>query len=415
MTYNLVMRGLEAGDTDEKILEAARRDEAMLAKYGDATDDETQRIIDKGRPNHAHVSRSCSRAACTAKALTKPAAAVTPVDWEQLWADLNETVEYVLDPFLPLGRTTTVASPPKLGKSLFGLEIAATVATGRHMWGKDVTQRQVLYLDQEMSQADLRERLRDMGFTPNDDFSALRYYLHEPWPYLDTPQGGAMLLDAVKEAAAELVVIDTQSKVVEGDENDAGTMTRFFKHTLGPLKALGVTVLLFNHLGRDASRGARGSSQKSADVDAVWTMTSRGENKLTLTRTHNRTRHGEDVLYLDRCLEPLRHELIGADDRLEEVIKAMIRKMTNMDLDPTLSANAALALAHKEGLTGRGATQREAYKPVPGWLLVRPSLLDDGRGSMRPDRVPVRPTGGRGRVPCVPGSKGACVPDCVPP
>ena len=38
----------------------------------------------------------------------------------------------------------------------------------------------------------------------------------------------------------------------------------------------------------------------------------------------------------------------------------MIRKMTNMELDPTLSANAALALAHKEGLTGRVTTQREA-------------------------------------------------------
>ena len=361
-TYNLVMRGLEAGETDEKILQFASSDAATLAKYGDRTDAEMQRIIDKGRPNHAHVGRTCSEAACTATAPAKPTLAVTPVNWEQLWADVSETVEYVLDPFLPLGRTTTVASQPKLGKSLFGLEIAAVVATGGYMWGKDITQRQVLYLDQEMSQADLRERLRDMGYSSQDDLSALHYYLQEPWPPLDTAAGGAMVLDAVQRTGAELLVIDTQSKVLEGDENDAGTMTRFFKHTLGPLKALGVTVLLFDHLGRVASKGARGSSQKPADVDAVWTMTTRGENKLTLTRSHNRTRHGEDLLYVERLLEPLRHELIGADDRLEDVINAMIRKMTNMELDPTLSASAALALAQKEGLTGRGTTQREAYK-----------------------------------------------------
>jgi len=361
-TYSLVMRGLEAGETDEKILKAASSDTATLAKYGDRTDAEAQRIIDKERKNHAHVGRSCSQAACTTGGSAKPMAAVTPVNWDQLWADVNETVEYVLDPFLPLGRTTTVASQPKLGKSLFGLEIAAVVATGGYMWGKNVTQRQVSYLDQEMSQADLRERLRDMGYSSQDDLSALHYYLQEPWPPLDTAAGGAMLLDAIQRTGAELLVIDTQSKVVEGDENDAGTMTRFFKYTLGPLKVLGVTVLLFDHLGRVASKGARGSSQKPADVDAVWTMTRRAEDKLTLTRSHNRTRHGEDVLHLDRCLEPLRHELIDADDPREDVINAVIRKMTNMELDPTLSANAALALAHKEGLTGRGTTLREAYK-----------------------------------------------------
>ena len=362
-TYNLVMRGLEAGETDEKILESASSDTATLAKYGDRTDAEVQRIIDKERKNHAHVGRSCSRAACTTGGSAKPTAvAVTPVNWEQLWADVNETVEYVLDPFLPLGRTTTVASQPKLGKSLFGLEIAATVATGGHMWGKDVTQRQVVYVDQEMSQADLRERLRDMGYSSSDDLSGLRYYLQEPWPPLDTPQGGAMLLDAVKEHGAELLVIDTQSKVVEGDENDAGTMTRFFKHTLGPLKALGSTVLLFDHLGRDASRGARGSSQKPADVDAVWTMTRRGENKLTLTRSHNRTRHGEDVLYLDRHTGPLRHELITTDARVEDLISDMIANMSRLDLDRTLSGREARTAIRQAGLRGRDETLSEAYK-----------------------------------------------------
>ena len=361
-TYNLVMRGLEAGETDEKILQFASSDTATLAKYGDRTDAEVQRIIDKGRPNHAHVGRSCSQAACTATAPAKPTLAVTPVNWEQLWADVNETIEYVLDPFLPLGRTTTVASQPKLGKSLFGLEIAAVVATGGYMWGKDVTQRPVLYLDQEMSQVDLRERLRDMGFTRKDDLSALHYYLQEPWPPLDTAAGGAMLLDAIQRTGAQLVIIDTQSKVLENDENDAGTMTRFFKYTLGPLKALGVTVLLFDHLGRDASKGARGSSQKPADVDAVWTMTRRTEDKLTLTRTHNRTRHGEDLLYVERLLEPLRHELIGAVEREEEVIETMIRKMTAMDLKPSLSVNEALKVAKSEGLKGRVTTQRLAYR-----------------------------------------------------
>jgi len=186
---------------------------------------------------------------------------------------------------LPAGRTTTVVSPPKLGKSLLGLEIAAAVATGKAMWDREVQQRCVMYLDQEMGEADLRERLRDMGYGPDDDLSRLHYYLHQPWPLLDTEAGGMTLLNTIQACGAEVLIIDTQSKVLEGDENDAGTMTRFFRHTLGPLKASGLTVLLFDHVGREASKGPRGSSQKPADVDAVWALSSRGKDGLTLTRT----------------------------------------------------------------------------------------------------------------------------------
>ncbi len=112
-----------------------------------------------------------------------------------------------------------------------------------------------------MGEADLRERLRDMGYGPDDDLSRLHYYLHQPWPLLDTAAGGITLLNTIQACGAEVLIIDTQSKVLEGDGNDAGTMTRFFRFTLGPLKASDLTVLLFDHVGREASKGPRGSSQ----------------------------------------------------------------------------------------------------------------------------------------------------------
>lgn len=178
---------------------------------------------------------------------------------------------------------------------------------------------------------------------------------------LDTEAGGTTLLNTVQDCGAEILIIDTQPKVLEGDENDAGTMTRFFRYTLGPLKARGSTVLLFDHVGRDAGKGPRGSSQKPADVDAVWHLSSRSETGLTLKRTPNRTRHGKDVLYLERRTDPLRHQLVTTDARAEEVIDVMIRMMQQMDLNPTLSARAALEVARRAGLTGRAETEREAY------------------------------------------------------
>ena len=361
-TYRLAMQGLEAGDDDQTIIASVSVDSGSVQKYGSRLPDEVMRILDKERPGHQHVSKTCPQASCGPIRIASTPVLVSPVEWTQLWAGKDEPPEYVLEPFLPAGRTTTVVSPPKLGKSLLGLEIAAAVATDKALWGREVQQRCVMYLDQEMGEADLRERLRDMGYGPDDDLSRLHYYLHQPWPLLDTEAGGMTLLNTIQACGAEVLIIDTQSKVLEGDENDAGTMTRFFRHTLGPLKASGMTVLLFDHVGREASNGPRGSSQKPADVDAVWALSSRGKDGLTLTRTHNRTRHGEDILYLDRSIEPLRRELVTTEARTEEIIEAIRRKMDSLDLSLDLTGREALEAVRKQGTKARDENIREAYK-----------------------------------------------------
>jgi len=361
-TYRLAMQGLEDGDDDQTIISSVSADLGSVEKYGSRLAAEVMRILDKERPRHPHIGRTCAQASCGPIRIASNPVLVSPVEWTQLWAGKDEPPEYVLEPFLPAGRTTTVVSPPKLGKSLLGLEIAAAVATGKAMWDREVQQRCVMYLDQEMGEADLRERLRDMGYGPDDDLSRLYYYLHQPWPLLDTEAGGRTLLNAVQACGAEVLVIDTQSKVLEGDENDAGTMTRFFRYTLAPLKAKGSTVLLFDHVGRDAGKGPRGSSQKPADVDAVWHLGSRSETGLTLKRTHNRTRHGEDVLYLERSIEPLRHELVTTQARTEEIIEAIRRKMDSLDLSLDLTGREALEAVRKQGTKARDENIREAYK-----------------------------------------------------
>jgi len=361
-TYRLAMQGLEDGDDDQTIIASVWADSGSVQKYGSRLAAEVMRIVDKERPRHQHVGKTCAQASCGQIRIASNPVLVSPVEWTQLWAGKDEPPEYVLEPFLPAGRTTTVVSPPKLGKSLLGLEIAAAVATGKAMWDREVQQRCVMYLDQEMGEADLRERLRDMGYGPDDDLSRLHYYLHQPWPLLDTEAGGMTLLNTIQACGAEVLIIDTQSKVLEGDENDAGTMTRFFRHTLGPLKASGMTVLLFDHVGREASNGPRGSSQKPADVDAVWALSSRGKDGLTLTRTHNRTRHGEDILYLDRSIEPLRHELVTTEARTEEIIEAIRRKMDSLDLSLDLTGRSVLGAVRKQGTKARDENIREAYK-----------------------------------------------------
>jgi hypothetical protein len=83
------------------------------------------------------------------------------------------------------------------------------------------------------------------------------------------------------------VVIDTTSRAVEGEENDANTIRGFYRHTGIKLKAAGIGWARLDHAGKDVERGQRGSSAKNDDVDVVWKL-SRIEGGHQLEATHRR-------------------------------------------------------------------------------------------------------------------------------
>jgi hypothetical protein len=142
-----------------------------------------------------------------------------------------------------------------------------------------------------MTEADLLERLGELGYGPDDDLSRLHYALLPSLPPLDTREGANAILGLVDKTGAQLAIIDTFGRAVEGDEDSADTVRAFYRHTGLALKAKGVTYLRTDHSGKDTSKGQRGSSAKNDDVDLVWrltrTDTKEGEG-VRLERTHSR-------------------------------------------------------------------------------------------------------------------------------
>jgi hypothetical protein len=93
------------------------------------------------------------------------------------------------------------------------------------------------------------------------------------------------ICDLARQCQAELVIIDTFSRAVEGAENDADTVRNFYRWTAINLKAEGRSLLRIDHAGKDLKKGARGTSAKNDDVDLVWQMVRTGDNiKLTATK-----------------------------------------------------------------------------------------------------------------------------------
>jgi hypothetical protein len=213
--------------------------------------------------------------------------------------------EWVFPDVLAKGRGHALYAAHKEGKSLFMLYMAATMATGP----EPIV---VVYCDYEMTEADVLERLEDMGYGPESDLSRLRYALL-PDLVLDTPDGGSDLVALVDGVQAQypdhhvVVAVDTISRAVAGKENDADTYRAFYTHTGIHLKQRGVTWVRLDHAGKQAKQGQRGSSSKGDDVDVVWKLTKSALGRMTLHRDFARMAWVPSEVRFNMDEDPLRY------------------------------------------------------------------------------------------------------------
>jgi hypothetical protein len=222
------------------------------------------------------------------------------IDWSTFWARDHSAEEWVAWPLIPAGRQTALYAPPKTGKSLLALAVAAAVATGRSVLGAPaMPPRSVLYLDYEMTDADLYERLESLGYGDDVDMGLFHYALLPSLPNLNTEAGRDALASLAELVDAEVVIIDTLGRAVVGEENDADTYRDFARLTGYALKAAGRAVLRTDHAGKEKDRGQRGSSAKNDDVDLVYRLDPTDAGYL-LTRTHNRIAWAPDRVVLTR-------------------------------------------------------------------------------------------------------------------
>ncbi len=223
-------------------------------------------------------------------------------------AEFDDT-QWLIEPIIPAKRSAALYAAGKTGKSLLVLDFVTAAASGRPILGGAPleTPIHILYVDQEMTQPDLQERLHSLGYAQPDQTLTehLHYYQLSPWPPLDTPAGGQRLLAEALKVGAQLVVIDTLIRTVDGEENSADTIKNFSRHTATPLKANDIALLRIDHAGKDLTRGQRGTSAKRDDVDVVWllqtaTGTLPGKTMLTLKREAARVDWIQEDIHITR-------------------------------------------------------------------------------------------------------------------
>ncbi|NDG20156.1 MAG: hypothetical protein EB117_18105, partial [Betaproteobacteria bacterium] len=197
----------------------------------------------------------------------------------------------------------------------------------------------VLYLDYEMSQAVLHERLTAMGYNKDTDLTNLHYASLPPISSLDKPEGAKQICDLARACQAELIIIDTFARAVEGAENDADTVRNFYRWTAINLKQEGRSLMRIDHAGKDLKKGARGTSAKNDDVDLVWQMTKVDGQLVLLRQKHRHTWIPERINLTIHDQATMFTQDVKGGERLDQALKML----DELNIDPTISLDAMWA------------------------------------------------------------------------
>lgn len=194
---------------------------------------------------------------------------------------------------LPCGGKLILSGMPKANKSWVALALMLDIVRGRDVFGAHYKNGRallpvqkpwrVLYLEQELGEQGLLERLRGKdeghpGLCSSIRADGLEFYIQpkDTQMRLDTKDGRIFINEMVKEVRPDLTVMDPFAKFNLGKENDAQEMGAVLRVADHLIQDYGTAVMFIHHVSKpneeSPRRGLdrlRGSSAIGADVDTM--------------------------------------------------------------------------------------------------------------------------------------------------
>jgi RecA-family ATPase len=230
---------------------------------------------------------------------------LAPLDWMN---PPTNTAKTIIPEIVNAGQIVSLVGQGGTGKSLLMFDIGMAMATGQSVLGHTPAEpMSVLYIDMENPIGEVYTRRANLGYQDNS-LERLTYYHMPDLPALDTKAGGRFIEAMAERHSPDLVIFDTISKLVAGEESKSDTWQDLYKYSLVPLRQNNCAALILDHQGHDSSKGARGSSAKRDNVDLQWIQGCNGD-LITLKRDKCRTLHDTETLKIRRGGTPLRHTI----------------------------------------------------------------------------------------------------------
>ena len=189
---------------------------------------------------------------------------------------------YLWDSALPDSGLAVMAASKAAGKTLLLLQLADAVSRGREFLGLPTRLTKTLFIEMELSERRMQQRLFKMGIIASD----MLHFAHK-WTQGD--EGLQTITDAVKEHGYGLVIVDVMQMLWPMDADTNSYQDTY--SVLSPLRQiandLGVMILLVTHRRKmesaDYLDGVIGSVGISANADVVFSLIrTRGEKEAVL-------------------------------------------------------------------------------------------------------------------------------------
>jgi hypothetical protein len=250
------------------------------------------------------------------------------------YKDLLELPEptWLIDGLLPSHGISELYGDPAVGKSFVAIDWAAHVATGRDWLGHPVKQGPVVYIYAEGVNG-IKIRMSAWSNVHQDLHEAPMKVIGEAVPITE-PKAIKDLTSTIRAEFGDdisLVVVDTLARCIGGsDENSTKEMGQFI-YALGSLQAeFGCAVLVVHHTGKNADKGARGSSALRAAVDAEFKLSSSGNKVMKLS--NHKQKDAEESATIHLKLTP---ECGSSSCVVEAVDASEWRANDNRNSEPT--------------------------------------------------------------------------------
>jgi RecA-family ATPase len=242
-----------------------------------------------------------------------------PESLSDVWNNLPELSEPLIDNVLRKGHKMLLAGPSKAGKSFALIELCIAIAEGRKWLGWSCTRGKILYVNLELDRASCLHRFKDvydkLGYLPQNISNIDIWNLRGKSIPMDKLAPKLIRRAAKKDYIA--IVIDPIYKVITGDENSADQMALFCNQFDKVCTELGCAVIYCHHHSKGSQGGKRsmdrasGSGVFARDPDALLDL-------IELELTEEIITQEENKLICDVCINFLNDHIEGWEDDVSQ-------------------------------------------------------------------------------------------------
>ena len=241
--------------------------------------DVRRRAIEQGLPaNHrdadgiARLKRAIAELDALETKATPAAATAFHVVW---FSTMNAAVHksHLIKGLLLVNTLAVIYGEPGSGKTFMAMDMALAVAAGKPWRGHKTKKGLVIYVAGEGA-ASVRQRVAAYRKTHPDTDPGIPFCIvPQAVDFLDTESVDRLIatihgLESEVRERAVLIIVDTLSRAMEGNENAPEVMGRAVNSAERIRAACDeATVTFVHHAGKDPSKGARGHTKLNAAID----------------------------------------------------------------------------------------------------------------------------------------------------